>query len=106
MAELEEVQVEMSDGEVLNLRRDNTLLRTFGNAALNHIEHYTQNEDGTPRVIGIKAVQAFFDRLFEEEWSYRFDKYPDKATMKWFLSTEMSHFDDDLAELLAEGDDE
>ena len=73
----------------------NTLVRLFSEESFNHIEHYTIDN----KTLGMRVGQAVLDILFEHDFSYRYDKYPDEATMEWFVKSEVMIMEGEIEEL-------
>ena len=76
----------------------NSLARYFDDSQYNHIEHY-EEIDGVEKIRGLRVSQYVLDLLMENDFSYRYDKYPDEATVEWFIGTQTRLLDDELDEL-------
>ena len=79
----------------LELHWYNTLIRTFENEDFNHIEHYTIDN----KTLGMRVGQAVLDIFFEHDFSYRYDKYPDEATVEWFIKSEVTIMEGEIEDL-------
>lgn len=88
------VVIPTTTGEV-NLHWGNTLVRLFENTSFNHAEYYP-NEHQTQ---GLKVGQYIIDILVEHDFSYRYDKYPDEATMEWFVKSEVMLMENEIEDL-------
>ena len=76
----------------------NSLARYFDDSQYNHIEHY-EEVDGVERIRGLRVSQYVLDLLMENDFSYRYDKYPDEATVEWLVKLEVVIMDSELDEL-------
>lgn len=72
----------------------NCLIRTFADETLDHIEMY---EDDKTK--GLRVGRAIIDIMFEHDFSYRYDKYPDEATMEWFVKSEVMIMENEIENL-------
>lgn len=81
-------------GGELELHWYNCLIRTFADETLDHIEMY---EDDKTK--GLRVGRAIIDIMFENDFSYRYDKYPDEATVEWFIASEVTLMEDELDDL-------
>lgn len=73
----------------------NTLVRLFSEESFNHIEHYTEED----KIVGMRVGQAVLDIFFENDFSYRYDKYPDEATVEWFIKSEVMIMENEVEDL-------
>ena len=87
------IKLSSTAGEV-ELHWYNCLARTFDNEDFNHVELY---EDDKTK--GLRVGQAILDIMFEHDYSFRYDKYPDEATIEWFIASEVTILEDELDEL-------
>ncbi len=78
------IKIPTTQGE-LELHWGNTLMRLFSDESFNHLEHYP-TEDKT---VGMRVGQEIMDILFEHDFSYRYDRYPDPATVEWLVNLEV-----------------
>ena len=85
------VEVETEAGPLV-LTWLNTVIRTFKDASLNHVEVRTQ--DG---VIGFLTPQSVLDELFEREFPYTFSPILDEPTINWFVGVHAEELDDELS---------
>lgn len=69
----------------ITLNWANTVIRTFGLpfSDLNHVEY--RDENG---LRGIRVTQELMDLLFEQEFPYQFNYFPDEETRDWFVAAE------------------
>lgn len=88
------VKLPTSIGE-LELHWDNCLIRTFDSEQFDHLEYFTEEK----KTLGLRIGREIMDILFEHDFSYRFDKYPDEATVEWFVKAEMSVMENEIEEL-------
>lgn len=79
----------------LELHWYNTLIRTFENEDFDHIEHYPAED----KILGMRVGRAILDIFFENDFSYRYDKYPDEATVEWFIKSEVMIMENEIEEL-------
>lgn len=76
----------------------NSLARYFDDSQYNHIEHY-EEIDGVEKIRGLRVSQYVLDLLMENDFNYRFDKYPDEATMEWFVKSEVMIMENEIENL-------
>lgn len=76
----------------------NSLARYFDDSQYNHIEHY-EEIDGVEKIRGLRVSQYVLDLLMENDFSYRYDKYPDEATMEWFVKSEVMIMENEIENL-------
>lgn len=88
------VKLPTSIGE-LELHWGNCLIRTFDSEQFDHLEYFTEEK----KTLGLRIGREIMDILFEHDFSYRFDKYPDEATVEWFIKAEMSVMENEIEEL-------
>ena len=70
----------------------NTLVRLSSDESFNHIEHYTDED----KIVGMRVGEAILDIFFENDFSYRYDKYPDEATVEWLIKLEVVSLDNEI----------
>lgn len=88
------IRIPTTQGD-LDLHWGNTLVRLFGDTSFNHAEYYP-NEHQTQ---GLKVGQYIIDILVEHDFSYRYDKYPDEATVEWFIKSEVMIMENEIEDL-------
>lgn len=87
------IKLSSTAGEV-ELHWYNCLVRTFDDELLNHVELYEDD-----KIKGLRVGQAILDIMFEHDFSYRYDKYPDEATMEWFVKSEVMIMENEIENL-------
>lgn len=69
----------------------NCVMRVFDDEQYNHLEYYEDD-----KTIGMRVGQEIMDVLHEHDFSYRYDKYPDPATVEWLVKMEVKLMEIDI----------
>ena len=88
------IRLSTTDGDI-ELHHYNCLVRIFQGETYNHLEHFTDED----KILGMRVGKAVLDIFFENDFSYRYDKYPDEATVEWFIKSEMTLMESEIEEL-------
>lgn len=92
------LRVRANGEDELILHPFNTLVRQFEDDSLDHLEVTIDGQKN-----GIPMDEDTLDMFIDYDFSFRWDKIPEKSTMDWLARVAMANFDEELAEL--EGQD-
>lgn len=94
------LRVRSQDGEEIILHPFNTLIRQFEDESIDHVE---VKIDGKTR--GIQMDEEILDQFIDYDFSYQWNKIPDKQTVNWLAEIAMSHIDEEIDELEGQADE-
>lgn len=88
-----------ANGEGLILHPFNTLVRQFEDESLDHLEVTIEGDKH-----GIPMDEEILDQFLDYDFSYRWDRRPDKSTIIWLVSVAMANIDEEY-EMLGDQDE-